>query len=123
MFRMLSAVCLVLLLGGSDAAQADSKFITIGTLGDEPAKLIRIYQPVANYLATHLVNYGFSEGRVLLATNAGEMGELMRLGKVDIFIDSPMPTIGVNHIGGGKIILRRWKGGVGEYRSVIICTQ
>ena len=47
------------------------------------------------------------------------MGELMRQGKVDVFIDSPMPTIGVNHIGGGHAILRRWKGGVGEYRSAV----
>ncbi|MBI3774677.1 MAG: phosphate/phosphite/phosphonate ABC transporter substrate-binding protein [Gammaproteobacteria bacterium] len=120
MFRTWTAVWLTLLLAGTtEAARAESKSIAVGTLGDEPAKLIRTYQPIANYLAAQLVGYGITEGRVVLAKEAREMGEMMRLGKVDIFIDSPMPTIGVNHIGGGRTILRRWKGGVGEYRSVI----
>lgn len=118
--RSLIAVFLALFLfSATQAAQPESTSITVGTLGDEPANLIRTYQPIANYLAEHLTGYGIKDGRVVLAKAAREMGEMMRVGKVDIFIDSPMPTIAVNHIGGGKTILRRWKGGVGEYRSVI----
>lgn len=119
MFRAWTTICLTLLLSGLAFARAEAKSITVGTLGDEPAKLIRTYQPIANYLAARLGAYGITEGHIALAKNAREMGEMMRLGKVDIFIDSPMPTMEVNHIGGGKIILRRWKGGVAEYRSVI----
>lgn len=120
MSRTCIILCLILyFLGGLDSAGAEVKSITVGTLGDEPAKLIRTFQPVANYLAMKLGAQGITEGRVVLAKNAREMGEIMRQGKVDIFIDSPMPTIGVNHIGGGKIILRRWKGGLAEYRAVI----
>lgn len=107
------------MLLGCKFALAGSTTLSIGTLGDAPAKLIRTYQPVAKYLATHLSRFGITAGRVVITKSANEMGEMMRQGKVDVFIDSPMPTIGVNHIGGGKIILRRWKGGVGEYRSVI----
>lgn len=120
MFRAWTVLCLILhFLGGFGSARAEVKPITVGTLGDEPAKLIRTFQPVANYLAVKLAAYGITEGRVVLAKNAHEMGEIMRQGKVDVFIDSPMPTIGVNYIGGGKIILRRWKGGLAEYRAVI----
>jgi len=39
--------------------------------------------------------------------------------KVDIYIDSVFPVIAVNKATGSKVILRRWKKGVAEYKSVI----
>ncbi len=110
---------LVLLCGWTGIATAESHTLTIGTLGDDPAKLIRTYQPLATYLQTQLASHGYVDSKVAITSDARDMGHLMQNGKVDVFIDSPMPTIAVNYVGGGKMILRRWKGGVGEYQSVI----
>src|SRR5215510_12945349 len=48
--------------------------------------------------------------------NAGSVVE----GKVDFYMDSPYPTYLINNVQGvAKLLLRRWKSGMAEYRSLI----
>jgi phosphonate transport system substrate-binding protein len=43
----------------------------------------------------------------------------LKRGKIDLFIDSSITALQVNKLSGSQYMLRRWKKGRGEYRSVI----
>lgn len=94
------------------------KTITLGDISDEPAKKIKLFQPLADYLAANLSEFGIQEGRVVIAPNLEEMAEFLSTGVVDLYFDSPYPTIFVGDLSGAEPILRRWKQGSAEYRSV-----
>ena len=74
---------------------------------------------MAQYLARGLKDNGVGEGKVVVAKNISDMAALMRAGKVDLYFDSAFPSIIVSELTGSKYLLRRWKRGIGEYRSVI----
>jgi phosphonate transport system substrate-binding protein len=58
-----------------------------------------------------------------VAESLSEMAALMRAGKVDLYIDSAFPSMIMRELAGSKFLLRRWKRGVGEYRSVIFAKK
>jgi phosphonate transport system substrate-binding protein len=39
--------------------------------------------------------------------------------RVDFYMESPYPTYLINRLGAARLLLRRWKGGMAEYRSVL----
>ena len=47
----------------------------------------------------------------------------MAAGMVDIYFDSPFPTLAVEQLAGSEIILRRWKGGLSEYWSTFVARK
>ena len=100
-----------------------SQFITLGDISDEPARKIRRFKPLANYRARHLQEYGISEGRVLIARDMEGMARFLKNGQVDLYFDSPLPTLRVQRSSGSEIILRRWKGGAPTYWSVYIARR
>ena len=87
---------------------------------DEPSKKIKRFQPLADYLARHLIEYGIEDGQVVVARDIEEMGRLLKDGSVDIYFDSPFPTLAVQELASSEIILRRWKEGLVSYWSTYI---
>ena len=82
--------------------------ITLGDIDpDEPAKKINRFQPLADYLARNLGESGIQIGRVVIARDIEEMGQLLRDGSVDVYFDSAFPTLSVQGLSGSEIILRR----------------
>jgi phosphonate transport system substrate-binding protein len=75
--------------------------------------------PLAKYLAKELQAEGIDQGKVIVVKSIPEMGNLVREGKVDLFIDSPFPALAVSRLAGTKFLLRRWKKGLAEYRAVV----
>ena len=108
----------------SPTAGPPTAIAQVSTLGDidatEPTKKILRFQPLANYLAQHLNEHGIERGEVVIARNIEEMARFLREGQVDIYFDSPFPTLAVQELSGSRIILRRWKGGLAEYWSTYI---
>ena len=51
------------------------------------------------------------------------MAELLREGKVDLYIDSPFPSLAMGHLSGSTLLARRWKKGVAEYHSIIFARK
>ncbi len=108
----------------SQAVNSLDQIITLGDIDpDEPAKKLKRFQPLADYLAEHLESSGIHGGRVVIARNIEEMGRFLSDGTVDIFFDSPFPTLAVQEISGSKIILRRWKQDQPEYWSTFIALR
>jgi phosphonate transport system substrate-binding protein len=106
-----------LLVGG--VAEAAPAPLTLGSISSDPAKEIRRFLPVAQYLAEQLASQGISKGQVLVAADMREMGALLKSGRVDIYIDSPLPSVVINQMAGSRMVLRRWKGGQAEYRAAL----
>jgi phosphonate transport system substrate-binding protein len=113
----------LMLFFGFNVLALPAKNITIGTISINPMEVIKIMTPLAKYIALNLDDKNISDGKVLIARDTETMARYMNEGKVDIFIESEFPALLVNIATGNKIVLRRWKGGVREYRSVIIAKK
>ena len=96
--------------------------IVLGDISDDPAEVIEGTQPLADYLASQLVEYGITEGQVRVASSIDEMTALLDSGEVDLYFDSPYPATLISDQSGASIILRRWRFGVEEYQSVIFAS-
>lgn len=94
--------------------------ITIGDISDEPKKKIDRFQPLADYLAANLSDFGIGSGRVLIASSVDDMIDMVEHGEVDIYFDSPFPALTTQANAGTELILRRWKDGEAMYRGVIV---
>lgn len=99
------------------------KAIVLGDISDEPAETIEGTQPMADYLASQLSDYGITHGAVKIAPDLDTMIQWMADGTVDIYFDSPYPALVVSQQTGAVPILRRWKYGVSAYHSVFIARK
>ena len=98
--------------------------ILVGSLNSrEPADEIKKFLPISTYLAKQLQSEGLEQGKVVVAKSVPEMAAFLRDGKVDLYIDSPFPSLAVSRLSGSKFLLRRWKKGIGEYHSVIFARK
>ncbi|MBF0341146.1 MAG: phosphate/phosphite/phosphonate ABC transporter substrate-binding protein [Magnetococcales bacterium] len=93
--------------------------LTLGTINKAPAKEIRQFTPVAAHIADMLEFPGIQGGRVIVAANIAQMADLLKTGQVDLYFDSPLIALGINHLSGAEMVLRRWKHDHQEYSSVI----
>ena len=60
---------------------------------------------------------------MIVARDIEEMGNLLKDGGVDIYFDSPFPTLAAQELSGSEIILRRWKEGLVSYWSTYIALR
>lgn len=121
------SVCIWLLAGcGTEAeptpeppaAVEGERVLVLGDISDEPAETIRGTQPIADFLAAQLSDYGITRAEVVIAPDLETMARLMASGKVDLYFDSPYPALVISDETGAVPILRRWKYGVSEYHSL-----
>ena len=90
--------------------------ITLGDLDpDNPTKKIRRFQPLADYLAERLGEFGIEKGNVVIARDFDDMAGFLKDGTVDFYFDSPFPALTVQEKSGSEVILRRWKEGDPTY--------
>lgn len=64
-----------------------------------------------------------TQGSVVVASTALQLVKLLDRKTVDFYMESPYPTYLINRQGAAVMILRRWKGGVAEYRSLIFARK
>jgi len=103
-------------------APVETRAIVLGDISDDPAEVIEGTQPLADYLASQLGDYGITEGQVRVASSTDEMAQLLESGKVDLYFDSTYPATLISDQAGAKIVLRRWRFGVEQYQSVIFAS-
>jgi len=93
--------------------------IVVSDISDEPSKEINRLLPLADILAANLTGYGIGVGDVKIAPDMETMIKWMKAGEVDLYMDSPYPAMMISDGSGAEPLLRRWKSGVAEYKSVI----
>ncbi len=97
--------------------------LTIGSISDEPTKELKLFLPVINYLAARLQTAGVEKGDAIVARSIEHMAQLIRDGRVDLYIDSPFPTLEISQLSGSRPLLRRWKKGIGSYHSIVFARK
>jgi phosphonate transport system substrate-binding protein len=97
--------------------------LVLGDISDDPAEVIDGTQPLANYLAAQLKDYGITEGKVRVVSSTEEMINLLKNGEIDLYCDSTYPATLISDASGAKLILRRWRFGVEKYHSVIFASK
>lgn len=93
--------------------------LILSGISKDPAGQIESFQPLADYLATHLADFGIKQGEVIIAPDMPTMIHYHKTGQVDLYFDSPYPALTVYQETGARPLLRRWKKGVAGYRAII----
>jgi phosphonate transport system substrate-binding protein len=118
-------VALVLTPGAPNAAQTAGTVkratISLGLVSEISQKEIEEhFREFARYVARKLSSATEFEGRVVIAPRPLQLAKLLEEKTVDFYMESPYPTYLINKQGVAVLILRRWKGGLAEYRSLIL---
>jgi phosphonate transport system substrate-binding protein len=99
----------------------EMKTLTLGLVsGVNQKEIAEHFREFAQYVSRKSYAPTDAEGKVVVAPTLAELAKLLTQNNVDFFMESPYPTYVVNHVhGAAKLLLRRWKGGKPEYRSLI----
>ena len=101
-----------------------TKTLTLGVVFQDPRQpLEEHFRPLVDYAARKLSPSGETKGMVVVAPSAGQMTKLLEEKRVDFYMESPYATYLINRLGAARLLLRRWKGGMAEYRSVIFARK
>ncbi|MGB4869710.1 MAG: PhnD/SsuA/transferrin family substrate-binding protein, partial [Candidatus Promineifilaceae bacterium] len=102
-FKFLAFLFFAVILGGCTVTAvpsptappmvANGRALVIGDISDEAAETILGTQPLADYLAAQMREYGITHGEVKIAPDLETMVLWMRNGQVDLYFDSPYPTL------------------------------
>ncbi len=110
--------------GAQTKQKTETKTLKLGVVFQgSPEPLEQHFRPLVDYAARKLKSTEETTGMVVLAPTAGQMMKLLEEKRVDFYMESPFPTYLINRLGAAKLLLRRWKGGIGEYRSLIFTNK
>ena len=120
-------VTLLLITGPIEAQVKQTVSIKALTLGvvyrSAPERMAEHFRPLVEYAARKLAPTGEIKSIVKVAANTDQLIELVERVQVDFYLESPFPTYLINRTGTGRLLLRRWKGGMSEYRGVIFTSK
>jgi phosphonate transport system substrate-binding protein len=99
----------------------DVKSLSLGLVSETDQKEIEgHFQEFMRYVTRKLSPEAKMAANVIVASSPLELAKLLTERKVDFYMESAYPTYIINIVqGSGKLLLRRWKGGLADYFSVI----
>ena len=102
-------------------ARVQAHAFTLGIVSQIHLKEIENrFRDFAAYVASRLSAGSKVEGKVIVAPTPPQLAALLAEKKVDFYMESPYPTYVINDVhDAGTLLLRRWKGGMAEYRALI----
>lgn len=104
-----------------DTASSDYEFFTIGTIHRDSAKMVKRYQPLADYIAEKISDENkMYKGKVMILPSQEKMIEAINNHEMDLYFDSPLIGIKIMEDAGIEPFLLSWKEGYREYHSVFI---
>lgn len=99
------------------------QLLVLGDVSGDAAWTIEHFQPLADYLADNLHDFGIKQGKVVVTKDLASMMEYLETGQVDLYFDSPYPALEVYQQIGAQPLARRWKSGVSEYHTLIVVNK
>lgn len=100
------------------------KTLSLGVVFQGPPKpLEEHFRPLVDYAARKISPTEETRGVVVVASTAAQMTKLLEDKRVDFYMESPYATYLINRLGAARLLLRRWKDGVAEYRSLIFTSK
>ena len=129
-YAAISSVGLMLcLFNASSAAQTTNRVpataITLGIVSASHQREIEEhFRDFISYVSGKYFAASGAGGKVLVVSTLPDLANLLGQRKIDFYFESPYPTYVVNQVqGAGKLLLRRWKSGMAEYRSLIATSK
>lgn len=107
--------------GGDDVVAG--RTLVIGSVSSRTLDEDKLFRPFVDYLAAKLSAHDIVAGDVVITGSSQQMAERFRSGAVDLYVDSPLTAVRVGRDAPARPLLRRWKNGVAEYRSVIFARR
>jgi phosphonate transport system substrate-binding protein len=106
---------------GQTPGRVEAKTITLGIVAPMNQKEVEEhFRDFVRYVAKKLSSAPAIEGRVVVTPTQSQLANLLTERKADFYMESPYPTYLINSVyGAGKLLLRRWKGGMAEYYALI----
>lgn len=105
----------------TDTAISDYEFFTIGTIHRDSAKMVKRYQPLADYIAEKISDENkMYKGKVMILPSQEKMIESINNHEMDLYFDSPLIGIKIMEDAEMEPFLLSWKEGHREYHSVFI---
>ncbi|MBF0609762.1 MAG: phosphate/phosphite/phosphonate ABC transporter substrate-binding protein [Magnetococcales bacterium] len=92
--------------------------LILGEITDNPKKQAGVLKPMVEYAVSKMGDVGITAGDIIMFKNREEMIKGFQEGKIDWATDTPFPALAVVEKTGAELLVRRWKKGVGEYKSV-----
>jgi phosphonate transport system substrate-binding protein len=110
---------------GQTSGRAEAKTITLGIVAPVHQKEIeQHFRDFVRYVASKLSSAPSIEGRIAIAPTPSGLAKLLTERRADFYLESPYPTYLINNVyGAGKLLLRRWKGGMAEYHALIFTSK
>jgi len=107
------------------AGDAPTKTLTLGIVSKRPqAQVEAEFRDFIRYVARkYSASSSAVEGKVAAAPAVWQLAKLLEEDRVDFYMDSPYPTYLINRQGAAIPLLRRWKGGEPEYRSIVFAKK
>lgn len=106
----------------TEATLEPDHVLVLADVSGDAAWTIEHFQPLADYLAENLDEFGIQQGKVVVTKDLPSMMNLLEDGQVDLYFDSPFPALEVYEQIGAQPLVRRWKGGRSEYHTLIVTT-
>lgn len=89
----------------------------IGKVSDNPGKHYAYLKPMANYLASNLTEFGYTEGKVLMARNNRQMVRYLKRHKVDLVTETIFSSVIFKDRAKAELLLNKWKSRVALKRA------
>jgi phosphonate transport system substrate-binding protein len=107
-------------IAGQISGPVKVKSITLGLVSGTSQRAIEAhFQNLVSYVARKLASGPDIEGKIVIVRAPLQMAKLLEEKKIDFYMESPYPTYVINKQGAASLLLRRWKSGLAEYRSLI----
>lgn len=121
---LLTAVFLAMACDSIAAAQSTppiSKGLALGLVSTTSQREIEDhFRDFVVYLSRRFHSSTDASGKVIVAGSLAALAKLLEQGQIDFYLESAYPTYVVNQVhGAGRLLLRRWKSGMAEYRGLI----
>jgi len=107
------------------AGGAGAKALTLGLVAETNQKQVEEhFRDFSRYVAKKLTGASEGDGSIVVAPSQSRLARLLTERKADFYLESAHPTYMINSVyGAGKLLLRRWKGGMAEYQALIFANK
>lgn len=115
---LLIAALMLLGVAAPAAGNDNPHVIVLGRISDNPRAHYQQLKPLLDYVVAHMRDVGITEGRILMARDAQQMGSYLRRGRVDWVTETAATAVALEQRAGASPLLLTERDGVSHYHSL-----